>query len=197
MKAWAIGLTLATLFAVPLGMLFGAVDVLYRASRFTIDFLRSVPPVSIIPLAILMYGATVKMAIFLIIFAAGWPLLLQTVYGIHEVDPLVRDVAASYQLRLRRRALVVSLPSAAPFMATGLRLAATFSLLIAVGAGVIGGAPGVGAAIVQAEQTGHVPEMFVYIVTAGLLGLLINLIMSRLERRVLFWHHAYRGTRAT
>lgn len=193
LEHWAIGLGLSCAIAVPAGLALGSSDVVYRACRFTIDFLRTIPPVSVIPLALLLYGATTKMVVLLIVFGATWPLLLQTMYGVHQIDPLARDVAASYRLRLRDRVFAIALPSAAPFVFTGVRLAATVSLLLAVGAELIGGAPGLGSAITLSETNGAIPAMYAYVVSTAFLGLVINLTMVRLERRALSWHHAQRA----
>lgn len=191
-RTWAIGLLVALAVAVPLGIVFGSSNSAYRLTRFTVDFLRTIPPVALIPLALLLYGATVQMALVLVVFGSVWPLLLQTIYGVHDVDPLARDVARSY--RWRRRDVVTRLvvPSAAPFVATGIRIAATISLLLAIGAELVGGAPGIGAAITEQQESGNIPQVYAYIVVAAVLGALLNLTMRRLERKVLRWHSAHR-----
>ncbi len=191
--SWAEGLFVSLLIAIPAGILLGTSDLAYRMSRFTIDFLRTIPPVALIPLALLLYGATPKMAFALIVFGSVWPLLLQSMYGVHQVDPAARDVARSYRLSRMDRARFIVLPSAAPFVATGIRLAATISLLLAVGSEIIGGAPGIGNAITLQNQAGNVPAMWVYIVVSAVLGVVANLALIGLERRVLKWHSAHRS----
>ena len=191
--SWAEGLFVSLLIAIPAGILLGTSDLAYRMSRFTIDFLRTIPPVALIPLALLLYGATPKMAFVLIVFGSVWPLLLQSMYGVHQVDPAARDVARSYRLSRMDRARFIVLPSAAPFVATGIRLAATISLLLAVGSEIIGGAPGIGNAITLQNQAGNVPAMWVYVVVSAVLGVVANLALIGLERRVLKWHSAHRS----
>jgi ABC-type nitrate/sulfonate/bicarbonate transport system permease component len=114
-------------------------------------------------------------------------------YGVHQVDPVARDVARAYRFRRRERVFAVVLPSAAPFVATGVRIAATMSLLLAVGAELIGNAPGLGQSISGAEQNGDIPQMYAYIVVTAVLGVLINLALLRVERRTLRWHAAHRS----
>ena len=191
--SWAIGLAVALAVAIPAGLALGASDLAYRMSRFTIDFLRTIPPVALIPLALLLYGATQKMALVLIVFGSVWPVLLQSMYGVHQVDPVARDVARAYQFRRREMVRDLVLPSAAPFIATGIRIAATMSLLLAVGAELIGGAPGLGQSISVAEENGTIPQMYAYIVVSAVLGVLINLVLLWLERRTLRWHAAHRS----
>jgi ABC-type nitrate/sulfonate/bicarbonate transport system permease component len=160
--------------------------------RFTIDFLRTIPPVALIPLVLLLYGATQKMAILLVIFGSTGPLLLQTMYGAQQIDPQIRDVGRAYLLRRRQFVLRVLIPSAAPFVATGVRISATISLLLAIGAELIGGAPGLGANITIDAQSNNIPRMYAYIVVCAGLGAALNLIMLAVERRAIAWAPAHR-----
>ena len=189
---WLVGWLLALLVAVPAGIALGSSLLAYRLTRFSIDFLRTIPPVALLPLALLLYGATDRMAIELIVFGSVWPVLLQSMYGVHQIDDIARDVVRSYRLRGLDRVLRFIVPSAAPFIATGARLAATMSLLLAIGTEVIGGSPGLGSAINGAQQTGQIPEMFVYVAICALLGVGSNLLLVAGERRALAWHSSYR-----
>ncbi|WP_434598969.1 ABC transporter permease [Streptomyces sp. A5-4] len=192
-RTWAIGLDLSLVIALPAGLLFGASELAYRMSRITVDFLRTIPPIALLPLALLLYGATEKMALVLVVFGSVWPLLLQTMYGVHQIDPVTADVARAYRLPRSQRVRAVMLPSAAPFIATGVRIAATISLLLAIGAELLGGAAGLGNAIAQAQQTQDMPTMYAFVLVSALLGVALNLAMTRAERSVLSWHPAHRN----
>ena len=189
---WVAGWLVALIIAVPAGIALGSSSSAYRLTRFSIDFLRTIPPVALLPLALLLYGATNRMAIELIVFGSVWPVLLQSMYGVHQIDAVARDVVRSYRLRRWDRVFRFIVPSAAPFIATGARLAATMSLLLAIGTEVIGGAPGLGSQINVAQQTGAIPDMFVYVVVCALLGVGSNLVLTAVERRALKWHSSYR-----
>jgi ABC-type nitrate/sulfonate/bicarbonate transport system permease component len=195
-SSWAIGLGISLAVAIPVGLLLGASGTLYRMSRFTIDFLRSIPPIALIPLALLQYGATAQMTLVLVVFGSLWPVLLQSMYGMHQLDPTLRDMAQSYGMRRKHYAIFVVLPSAAPFVATGARVAATMSLLLTIAAQLIGGAPGLGAQLTIYEQGGDMPRMWAVVVLIGLLGILLNRGLLTVERRALRWHSAYRPTAA-
>ncbi|MFE4177283.1 ABC transporter permease [Streptomyces sp. NPDC056909] len=195
-SSWAIGLGISLVIAIPLGLLLGASGLLYRMSRFSIDFLRSIPPIALIPLALLQYGATAKMTLVLVVFGSLWPVLLQSMYGMHQLDPALRDMARTYGIRRRHYLTWIVLPSAAPFVATGVRVAATMSLLLTSAAQLIGGAPGLGAQMTIFEQGGDIPGMWAVVVVVGLLGILLNQGLLALERRALRWHSAYRPTAA-
>ena len=193
-RTWAAGLLVSFVVAVPFGLALGVNPLLYRMFRVTIDFLRTIPPVVLLPLALLLYGAREQTALLLAVFGSVWPLLLQAMYGVHQVDPVSRDVARAYRLRRRDVVRSVLLPSAAPFIATGVRIAATTSLLLVVGSELLGGVPGIGAQI-AVDQTSavQIPAMYAYVVVATALGVAANLLIVRLERRVLSWHSAHRS----
>ncbi|MGC0362369.1 ABC-type nitrate/sulfonate/bicarbonate transport system permease component [Rhodococcus sp. 27YEA15] len=191
-RIWAKGMAISMVIAIPVGLILGANTIAYRMCRVTVDFLRTIPPVALIPLALLLYGATETMALVLIVFGSVWPLLLQSMYGVHQVDPVARDVARSYRWKPRYYVVDLVIPSAAPFMATGIRLAATISLMLAIGAQLIGGAPGIGQLLSSAQEVGNVSLVYAYIVVSAILGVAVNLGMIALERRVLRWHPANR-----
>ncbi|MFE4664655.1 ABC transporter permease [Streptomyces sp. NPDC056716] len=192
LRSWVTGLAISLAVAVPVGLALGASDLAYRMSRFTIDFLRTIPPVSLIPLSLLLYGASERMALILIVFGSVWPVLMQTMYGVHQVDPVARDATRAYRLSRRDVIFALVLPSAAPFIATGIRIAATMSLLLAIGAELIGGAPGIGRAIALALESGDIPRMYAFVVVSAVLGVLLNLAMVTCERRLLGWHPSHR-----
>jgi ABC-type nitrate/sulfonate/bicarbonate transport system permease component len=189
---WGAGTAIAFGIAVPAGLILGSSELLYQIFRIPIEFMRTIPSIALLPLALLLYGATSSMAILLIVLGALWPLLLQSMYGMRQLDPVMREVVASYRLRLRDRVLRVVLPEAAPFIATGVRIALTVGLLLSVGAEMLGGAPGLGRQIALDQQTSVIPDMYAYIVVVAALGTLLNLIMLAVERSVLSWHSSHR-----
>jgi len=193
--SWAVGLLVSICLAVPVGLLLGASELGYRSCRFTIDFLRTIPPVALVPLALLLYGATTQMKLVLVVLGAVWPLLLQSMYGVHQVDLVARETARSYQLGRWLRTAFVILPSAAPYVFTGVRIAATMALLLTIGAEVIGGAPGLGAAMALAQTANDIPRLFALVAASAVLGVLINTLLARVERRALSWHVSQRPSR--
>jgi len=106
LQGWALGLGIAIVLAVPIGMLVGSSRLLFRALRVPIEFLRPIPSVALIPLAVLVYGTGLQSKVFLAAFAAFWPLFIQTLYGMQDVDPVLTDTAKSFGLgrfeRIRR-----------------------------------------------------------------------------------------------
>jgi ABC-type nitrate/sulfonate/bicarbonate transport system permease component len=194
MLTWLLGLGLSTLVAVPVGMCLGANEAVYRVFRVTIDFLRTIPPIVLLPLALLLYGASLRTGLVVVVFGSTWPLMIQTMYGVHQVDALRREVASAFELRRLDIVIRLVAPSAAPMVATGLRIAATMSLMLAIGAELLGGVPGIGAQIALAQTAYQtIPDMYAYVVVAAALGVALNLAMMRVERKAMPWHAAHRA----
>ncbi len=192
MWCWAVGLAISIAIAVPLGMLAGSTPFARRLTTPLIDFLRTIPTVILIPLAALLWGSTSTMKIVLIVLASVWPMLIQSAYGIRAVDPVARQTFAAYGIPWNERVRFLYLPSASPYLATGLRLSAIMSLLVAIGVEIIGSAPGIGYQIGVRQANALVGASFVYLLTAAVLGLLITFVFTRLERRALRWHPSTR-----
>jgi ABC-type nitrate/sulfonate/bicarbonate transport system permease component len=193
LQSWSIGLALSIVTAIPLGIALGSSSRAFRLWQAVIEALRPIPPVVLIPIALLVFGPTLQMKLVLILQASFWILLLQSIYGIRAVDPIALQTAHSMRLGRWREFALVRLPGALPLVVTGIRIAATFSLIASVVAELVGGAPGLGNEILKAESIGDQSTMYALIVVTGFLGIAVNVIFRRLERRLLFWHPSQRG----
>lgn len=193
LQAWAAGLVLAIVVAVPAGVVLGSFNMAYAASRAIVEFLRPIPSVSLIPLAILLFGQGTVMKVSLIVYACTWPILFNTIYGMHDVDPVAKDSARSFGFGTVSILARISLPSAAPFIYTGIRIAAAVALIVAFSAEFIaGGRSGLGTWMLAA-RSGLRPDLTLAgVVVAGIMGWAINWSMVELERRVFGWQPALR-----
>lgn len=194
LAAWALGLGAAVAVGVPLGVLLGASPRTYAASTAVIELLRPIPSVALIPLAILLLGRGLDMRLVLVAYASVWPILVNTLYGVRAIDPLVTDTAHAFGLRRLAMVRHAWLPAAAPFAYTGIRIAAGIALILAISTELIaGGGPGIGTWMLAASQTG-VPRELLYagIVVTGALGVLLNAALAGGERRLFAWHHRVR-----
>jgi ABC-type nitrate/sulfonate/bicarbonate transport system permease component len=188
LQGWAIGLAIATAAAIPLGILAGTSYAAFRSMRFIIDFLRPIPSVAILPLAILVLGVAMQVKVTLAALAAFFPIFFATLYGIQDLDPVTSDTARAYRLNRFFRFVFVSLPGSTPYIATGMRISASVALLLTVGTEMIVGLPGIGRAIFDAQYAGDLPAMYALIAASGILGVLIAFIFGRIEKRLLRWH---------
>jgi ABC-type nitrate/sulfonate/bicarbonate transport system permease component len=196
LEGWVIGLGLAVLLGVPAGILIGSSRWAYRALRVPIEFLRPIPSVALIPLAVLVYGTGLQSKVFLATFASFWPMLIQTIYGVQDVDPVATDTARAFQLGRFERLWRITVPSAVPYIATGIRIASAVALILCVTAELVIGSAGLGREINSASSGGNVDLMYAMIIATGLLGWLLNIAATMVERRVLHWHPSQRGVPA-
>jgi ABC-type nitrate/sulfonate/bicarbonate transport system permease component len=191
---WAMGLVLGTVAGLLLGTAIGLNRRVYQSTAVVIEFLKTVPIIAILPLAILVLGTTLQMKVLLVAFGVMWPLTVQTMYCVHSVDPVVRDTAMALRMGPLHRFRAVVLPSAAPYIATGMRVAAAGALILTIVTELIAGGSGIGVEITTAASSGAraIPVMYARIVAAGVLGVLVAVAFTAVERRLLRWHEAYR-----
>lgn len=192
MSAWGIGLGIATVAAVPVGIAIGMQPLLYRSVKVIIEFFRPIPGITILPLLVLVFGLTKTTEIVLVALGAFWPLLYQVVYGVRDIDPLTLDVAKVYRMHRRHRFTRIILPSATPYLATGLRLSAAIALIVAIGTEMIVGSHGLGNMIYGSQYGTTIPTMYALIAVSGVIGVAINVMFRRMERVTLHWHPAQR-----
>ena len=188
-EGWAAGMAIALIIGVPLGFVFGASNALYRATSPIVDFMRSVPGVALIPLVILILGQDLAMKATLVAYATVWPVLFNTEYGVHDVDPVALQTARAFGLPRYAVFGRVVIPSAAPYVFTGIRIAASIGLIVVVGSELLAGASnGLGAFILTAsESAGKMDDVMSGAVVAGALGVAANLVLERVERRLFAW----------
>jgi NitT/TauT family transport system permease protein len=196
LHAWAAGLTLAVVLAVPAGVLLGTSDLAYRLTRPVIELVRPVPGVAFLPLAILLFGHGIEMKAYLIAYAAAWPILYNTLYAVHDVDPIAKDTGRAFGCGRLAVLLRITIPSAAPFVATGVRVSASIALVVGISAELLaGGEGGIGVWTLQAGSgVANADLVFAGSVFAAVLGYGVNLAFQMLERRLFCWHLAQQRT---
>jgi ABC-type nitrate/sulfonate/bicarbonate transport system permease component len=190
---WALGLAIAVVAGVVIGVIIGSVPALRALTASTVEFLRPIPSVALIPLAVLLYGTDLESTLLLVVYAAFWQVLVQVLYGVADVDPVADETARSYRLGPWARVRYLLWPTALPYVFTGVRLAAAVALVLAVTAELIIGAPGLGAEIGVAQSSQAIPAMYALVVVTGLIGVVINVGARLAERRLLSWHQSVRG----
>src|SRR5690606_1304195 len=143
-----------------LGIVIGSHWALTASLRAVIEFLRPVPSVALIPLAILLFGTDLQSKVFLAAFASFWPILIQTLYGMQDLDPVAIDTARAFGLGRLERMWRMTLPNALPYIATGVRISSAVALILVVTAELVIGAPGLGREISVASSNGVLPLMY-------------------------------------
>lgn len=193
LTTWGTGLAISLVAGVVLGVVIGSVPVLRAVTASTIEFLRPVPSVALIPVAVLLYNTGMAGTLLLVVYASFWQVLVQVLSGVQDVDPVASDTARSYRFSPLTRIRTVVWPTTLPYAMTGLRLAASVALILTVTGELLIGTPGIGKLLGIAQSSGAVESMYAYVVVAGLLGVAVNVLARALEGRVLFWHPSVRG----
>jgi len=181
------GFALAVVCGVGLGVLIGSSRMLGDASFVVIEFLRPIPAIVLIPVALLFLGLGTPTIRFVIAYAAVWPILLNTLYGVRGGDRTLHDVARTSGVGRTERLVRVTLPAALPSIATGIRVSAPIALLVGVTAEWVTFSGGIGSYMRQQQDAFQLPEMYAAILLTALLGYGINLALRVAERRSVFW----------
>jgi ABC-type nitrate/sulfonate/bicarbonate transport system permease component len=187
LETYAEGLALAIGAGVVLGVVIGSSRTLLDAFAVVIEFLRPIPAVALIPLAIMFLGLGTPTHRFVIAYAALWPILINTLYGVRGSDRVLHDVARTSGVTGLAALGRVALPAALPSIATGIRVSASIGLLVCVTAEFVTGTAGVGSYMRQQQAAFQLPELYAAVVLVGVLGYAINVLLRRAQRRVVFW----------
>jgi ABC-type nitrate/sulfonate/bicarbonate transport system permease component len=195
-RGWFLGLLVAAVLAIPIGIVLGSSELAGAAFRVPIEFLRPIPSAALIPVLFLTIGTNLRSELFLAAFGAFWPLLVQTMYGVRDVDPVAIETARSFGVGRFERLVRITLPSAAPYIATGLRISSTVSLILAFTAELFMGTPGLGQLVNYAQSYGLETQLYALALATGFLGVAIHIVFTTLERRALRWHPSEREAAA-
>jgi ABC-type nitrate/sulfonate/bicarbonate transport system permease component len=182
-----VGLLAAAVVGIPLGLVTGTYAAAEESSRLLVDFLRSFPVIALLPVFLLLLGSTPSMKQTVVFIACVFPVFLQAQYGARSVQPTIAETVRAYRIPRLLRFRRVILPSATPSIMTGLRLAATTSVLVAIGVEILTTLPGIGHEVTQEQQSGNSDAAFAFIFTAAILGYGINRASMFMEKSLLRW----------
>jgi ABC-type nitrate/sulfonate/bicarbonate transport system permease component len=188
LKRAAAGYALAAAVFIPLGVLMGLFDLCRRALEVVIEMLRPIPPPVMIPVALLFFGLEDEMKIFVIFFSCAWPILLNTLDGVRNIEKLLLDTARTFGLSQARIVGRVVLPACLPQIMTGLRISLPITLILVVISEMVGSADGIGYFILDAQRRFRVAQMYAGMLALALLGYSLNLLFDAAYRTLLAWH---------
>jgi NitT/TauT family transport system permease protein len=174
----AIGFALAVVLMIPLGIL-----------EPIMDMLATLPPPAIVPLVMLFAGTGDWAKIVIIAYAASVPLLMNTYEASHSIHPMMSRVAKSLQMTRLETMRLIDLPSSLPMIATGARLAIASSLLVSITSEMLLSTNGIGTYLQRSQETFKIDAGLAGIAFISLVGIIINALVFRLEKRWLFWHY--------
>lgn len=169
-----VGLSIALLVGVPLGLLVGSWARFNRLTSTTFQFLRMISPLSWMPLAVMVLGVGEAPVIFLIAFAAVWPIVINVASGIKAIEPLWLTLADSLGANPRERLWHITVPAIAAHLLTGIRLAIGLIWVVLVPAEMLGVDAGLGYFILDTRDRMAYGELMSSILLVGLLGFLLD-----------------------
>lgn len=194
-SAWAttflralIGLVGAAVLGVALAIISDLSPVLSRGIRYISDVLQPIPPAAFVPMAVFMLGLGTKLYAFVIILVTVWPPYLNGVAALAGVGPVQLSTGRMFGLSNRGLLWRVKLPAALPEIFTGIRYAATISLIAVIVSEMLAGRDGIGFMIFKKAFALRTPEVFGLMFLVAINGVLLNGFVNLLRKGVTGWH---------
>lgn len=179
-----VGFGLATLVAIPLGIVVGLSPVLAKAIDPYVQVLKPISPLAWLPLGLAFFRNSEVTAIFVIFITSLWPMLINTIFGVRSVNSSYLEVAATLGTSRLRTVTQVILPAAAPSIVTGMRISASIAWLVIVAAEILVGGTGLGYFVWNEWNNLNISNILVAILTIGFVGVILDRGFAWLEQRV-------------
>ena len=179
-----IGWVLASVLGFVIGLVLGLSRIAWSYSMASIEVLRSIPSISFVSIAVLLFGFSAQTEMVIVVYVSLWPMLLGTLSGVRAAPGRLLEVARVFHLSRPATFFKVTLPAALPVIFVGLRLSLTLSIALAVVAEMIGNPEGLGFGIVQSQQAMQPAKAFAYLLVIGVLGWGLNAIFGLATRRL-------------
>jgi ABC-type nitrate/sulfonate/bicarbonate transport system permease component len=185
LTAAVLGWAIAAVIGLVGGLLLGTLPGMWRYTMGSIDVVRSIPAIVFVPIIALTFGISLRAEIIVIVYAAAWPTLINTLDGAQNVRAGLRDTATI--MRMSRWAFLrkIVLPAAVPDILVGLRLSMGLALTLAVVGELLINPQGLGFSLLQSQQFLRPPTMFAIVCVIGILGFLLNALLLVAARLLL------------
>ncbi|MBW4472266.1 MAG: nitrate ABC transporter permease [Stenomitos rutilans HA7619-LM2] len=178
LKRVAIGYTLAAAVGISVGILIGAVVLLYQAVDPIFQVLRTIPPLAWLPISLAAFQQANPSAIFVIFITAIWPIIINTAVGVQQIPQDYTNVAKVLQLSKVEYFTKILLPATVPYIFTGLKIAVGLSWLAIVAAEMLTGGVGIGFFIWDSYNSGNLSEVILAVIYVGIVGLLLDKLIT-------------------
>jgi ABC-type nitrate/sulfonate/bicarbonate transport system permease component len=183
-----LGYLLSALIAVTMGILLGYFRPAYTLFEVLIEFMRPMPSVAMIPVAILLLGIGNPMIVAVTVYACTWPILINAIDGVRNIEPVLIDTGKTFGLGRWKILLRLILPAALPYIVTGLRISLAIALILVTTSEMVVGGNGLGFFILDEERSLRTSNMYAGIVLVAILGYTLNRLFLLVETRVMAWH---------
>lgn len=179
------GLVIGSLIGLVLGLIFGLVEPIDRLMELTVEAIRPIPSVALIPIAMLSLGFGYRFEVSIVAFACVWPMLIMTRAAIAGIEPRLLEVARVLQLNTFQRIFKIVIPAALPRIVVAMRLGAGFALVVAVTVEIAANPLGLGFGMLIAQQSLSPALMLAYLLWVGLIGYAINALLLVAQKTLL------------
>jgi sulfonate transport system permease protein len=180
----AAGLAIGFLLGVVFGTLLGLSKRVASMSFLSVEVLRPIPSVALIPLAMLVFGFGFRLEISVVAIACFWPILILTQSAVQQVEPCLLEVARALQLSRHQQFFKIVLPAIIPRLFVALRLGVAIALVVAVTVEIAANPHGMGYAIIYAQQSLDPALMLAWLFWIGAVGFVINVAALKLQTRM-------------
>lgn len=181
------GFALAVLVAVPLGVLIGWYKPVSDLLGPVLQVFLNTAALALLPVFVLILGIGEASKISIVLYACTWPILLNTISAVRNVDPTLLKLARSMDLPPIRLFQKVVLPASVPTIFTGIRLAGAAAIVVVIAAEMVGAKAGLGYLINASQYNFAIPQMYAGIVAISVLGVTFNQLLVAVERRMTSW----------
>lgn len=189
LKRAAIGFLIALATMLPLGVFLGRVKAAGDIVEPVIEFIRPLPPIAMIPVAMIFLGIGDPARIAVIAYGCAFPILINAMEAVRGAHPMLGNVARSLRLTRGEQMRLIDLPAALPQIMAGVRISIATALLLSVVAEMLLAANGLGTFIVRAQERFQIAQNLAALLTIVILALIINILLERADRKLLAWHH--------
>jgi len=195
LAATLMGLAIGGALGIVGGLFLGLSRSFDRLMEVTVEVSRPIPPVALIPIALMIFGFGYRLETSIIAFSVVWPVLILTRSAINSVEPQLKEYAALLRLGLWDRICKIILPATLPTLFVALRLGASIALILAITVEITINPIGLGSGIMKARMSLNPAYMLAYLVWIGLIGLALNASLLALQRRWFDYTRPRRGAR--
>ena len=183
-----VGFLIGAGLALPLGLSMGSSRTMYAWLNPLMQVLRPIPPIAYIPLSILWFGLGNAPAVFLIALGAFFPVLMNTIAGVRQVDGIYLRAARNLGATGSTMFLRVILPAAVPYILSGVRIGIGTAFIVVIVSEMIAVNNGLGFRILEAREYFWSDKIIAGMISIGLIGLAIDIGMNKLNNHLLRWH---------
>lgn len=178
------GLAIGSMIGLALGVALGLSRVFDRLMEVTVEAVRPIPSIALLPIALIALGFGYRMEIMIVAFACIWPMLILSRAAVRSIEPRLMEVARALKLPLAQRVWKIVIPAALPRIFMAFRLSAGIALIVAVTVEIAINPLGLGAGIMLAQQALRPDLMLAYLVWIGVIGYALNICLTMAQRRL-------------